>query len=262
LNNATSLGISLLIDVGFIVVVFVRGITPTRKLAALGMGVVATVFDVGVYALYIFLPTSGLTTPLSWVVNSTTFLFVVAWGISRRRNPLWLVGLVPALILSLLLAWAYDSGTFWDALGEGAIWFVGGAAWYAVIGLGCLACWGFDVVGTMSRPAAPAAPQPSVPFASQPSAPFAPAQAFDAPGYRPAAPTNTMAIVALVSGLVFAPLGIVFGHIALSQLKHSGEDGKGLAIAGVVLGYVGTAFFLLALIFYVVLFAALSAGLR
>jgi peptidyl-prolyl cis-trans isomerase B (cyclophilin B) len=70
-----------------------------------------------------------------------------------------------------------------------------------------------------------------------------------------------MAIAALVSALVFAPLGIVFGHIALSQLKHSGEDGKGLAIAGVVLGYVGTAIFLLALIFYVVLLSALSSGL-
>lgn len=253
LNNATALGISLLIDVGFIVVVYVRGITPTRKLAALGMGIVATIFDVGAYALYIFLPTSPLTTPLSWVVNSTTFLFVVAWGISRRRHPLWLVGLIPALILSLLLAWAYDSGTFWDALGEGGIWFLSAASWYAVIGLGCVACWGFDAVGQMSSPPAPVAPQPS--------ASLAPAQAFGPPGYRQAAPTNSMAIAALVSALVFAPLGIVFGHIALSQLKHSGEDGKGLAIAGVVLGYVGTALFVLALVFYVVVLSALSSGL-
>jgi hypothetical protein len=253
LNNATSLGVSLLIDVGFVVVVYLRAITPTRKLAALGAGLVATVVDIGTYALYVFVPTSPLSTALSWLVNSTTFLFVVAWGISRRRHALWLVGLVPALIVSVLLAWAYNSGTFWDALGEGAIWFVSAAAWYAAIGLGCLACWGFDVVGRGSSPAPPAAPQPL--------APFAPAQPFGAPGYRLAAPTNSMAIAALVSALVFAPLGIVFGHIALSQLKHSGEDGKGLAIAGVVIGYVGTALFVLALVFYVVVLSALSSGL-
>lgn len=254
LNNATSLGVSLLIDVGFVVVVYLRAITPTRKPVALGVGIVATVIDIGTYALYIFMPTSPLTTPLSWLANSTAFLFVVAWGISRRRHPLWLVGLGPALIVSVLLAWAYDSGTFWDALGEGAIWFFSAAAWYAVIGLGCVACWGFDVVGPSFSPAAPAAPQLSAPFAS--------AQAFGAPGYHLAAPMNSMAIVALVSSLVFAPLGIVFGHIALSQLKHSREDGKGLAIAGVVIGYVGTAIFVLALIFYVVLLSALSSGFR
>ncbi len=253
LNNATSLGISLLIDVGFVVVVYLRAITPMRKPAALGMGILATVIDIGSYALYIFVPSSSLTTPLSWLVNSTTFLFVVAWGISRRRHPLWLVGLVPALIVSILLAFAYNSGTFWDALGEGAIWFVSAAAWYIVIGLGCMVCWGFDVVGQRFSPAPQVAPQPSVPFP--------PVQAFGAPRYRQAAPTNSMAIAALVSALVFAPLGIVFGHIALSQLKHSGEDGKGLAIAGVVLGYVGTALFLLAVVFYVVLLSALSSGL-
>jgi hypothetical protein len=57
--------------------------------------------------------------------------------------------------------------------------------------------------------------------------------------------TNGMAIAALVSALagltlscgLLAPLGIVFGHIALSQIKRTGENGRGMAIAGLVIGY-------------------------
>ena len=52
--------------------------------------------------------------------------------------------------------------------------------------------------------------------------------------------TNTMAIVALVSSLVFAPLGIIFGHIARGQIKRTGEGGAGLALAGLIIGYVFT----------------------
>ena len=50
------------------------------------------------------------------------------------------------------------------------------------------------------------------------------------PAYPPPRPTNSMAVVALVSALVFAPLGIVFGHIALSQIRRSGEEGHGPAV--------------------------------
>ena len=67
-----------------------------------------------------------------------------------------------------------------------------------------------------------------------------------------------MAIVALVSALVFAPLGIVFGHIALSQIRRSDEDGKGLAIAGLVIGYIFTGLFLLVIGFWLILFVVLA----
>jgi peptidyl-prolyl cis-trans isomerase B (cyclophilin B) len=49
-----------------------------------------------------------------------------------------------------------------------------------------------------------------------------------------------MAIISLVCALLFAPLGIVFGHISLSQIRKTGEEGRGLAIAGLVIGYVIT----------------------
>ncbi|MBN3458861.1 DUF4190 domain-containing protein [Mycobacterium sp. DSM 3803] len=70
--------------------------------------------------------------------------------------------------------------------------------------------------------------------------------------YVPAQRTNGMAVAAFVCPLVLCvlfPLGIIFGHIALSQIARTGEAGKGLAIAGLVISYLTAAvvavFFLL-----------------
>ena len=53
-------------------------------------------------------------------------------------------------------------------------------------------------------------------------------------------PTNGMAIASLICAFLFAPLGIVFGHMSLSQIKRTGEEGHGLAVAGLVISYVVT----------------------
>lgn len=55
-----------------------------------------------------------------------------------------------------------------------------------------------------------------------------------------------MAILSLVFAFVFAPVGIVLGHIAKKQLKQTGEQGDGLATAGLVLSYVFTGLAVLA----------------
>jgi peptidyl-prolyl cis-trans isomerase B (cyclophilin B) len=60
------------------------------------------------------------------------------------------------------------------------------------------------------------------------------------PGYPPPRSTNALAIVSLVCAFLFAPLGIIFGHISLSQIKKTGEEGRGLAIAGLVISYLIT----------------------
>ncbi|MGZ4560875.1 MAG: DUF4333 domain-containing protein [Mycobacteriaceae bacterium] len=52
--------------------------------------------------------------------------------------------------------------------------------------------------------------------------------------------TNTMAILAIVFAFIAAPLGIVFGAIGRSQIRKTGQQGKGLATAGLVLGIVFT----------------------
>lgn len=63
---------------------------------------------------------------------------------------------------------------------------------------------------------------------------------------------NMMAVLALVFAFVFAPLGIVFGFIGRNQIKQTGEQGKGMALAGIILGAV---FLVLSLLLFV---AALS----
>ena len=50
---------------------------------------------------------------------------------------------------------------------------------------------------------------------------------------------NVLAIVSLVTAFFVSLAAIITGHIALNQIKRTGEQGRGLAIAGLVLGYVG-----------------------
>ncbi len=61
----------------------------------------------------------------------------------------------------------------------------------------------------------------------------------------PVAKTNGLAIASLACGLgqfVFGPLAtipaIVLGHVARHQIKRTGEQGAGLALAGLILGWV------------------------
>jgi hypothetical protein len=63
------------------------------------------------------------------------------------------------------------------------------------------------------------------------------------------APTRTsgLAIASLVLGIIWlywigSILAVIFGHVAISQMKKDPQiGGRGLAIAGLVLGYVGVA---------------------
>ncbi|MGH3675110.1 MAG: peptidylprolyl isomerase [Mycobacterium sp.] len=81
-------------------------------------------------------------------------------------------------------------------------------------------------------------------------------------GYPRPRPTNAMAIASLVCAFLFAPLGIVFGHISLSQLKRTGEDGHGLAVAGLVIGYLITVGTAVAVVAVAVLMMALARDLE
>lgn len=80
------------------------------------------------------------------------------------------------------------------------------------------------------------------------------------PGYAVLPPTNTMAILALVLSFVVSVAGIVLGHLALGQIRQTGERGRELAIAGLVIGYVITGFVVLMVIAYVV-FAIVGLGM-
>ena len=71
-----------------------------------------------------------------------------------------------------------------------------------------------------------------------------------APGYAP--PVNTLAIVALVLSFVVSIAGIVCGHLALRQIKETGESGRELALAGLIIGYAFTALAVLAVLAWIV----------
>ena len=105
-------------------------------------------------------------------------------------------------------------------------------------------------------------PPPGQPYYGPPGQPYPPYQRPYGP--HPAAPTNGMAITALVCGVASFVVGITFipaivsGHIAQRQIRQTGERGGGLALAGLILGYVGgTLFFGLVLAVAVI---AVKAG--
>jgi hypothetical protein len=96
-----------------------------------------------------------------------------------------------------------------------------------------------------------------------------PAYGQQMPGYGPPVgyapppqygrPTNTMAILALVMAFVFAPAGLILGIIARKQIARTGEDGDGLALAGIIVGGLITAFFVVMIIFMIIAFAGMSS---
>jgi hypothetical protein len=80
----------------------------------------------------------------------------------------------------------------------------------------------------------------------------------------PVARTNGLAMASLACGLtqfMFGPLtaipAIVFGHVARHQIKRTGEQGAGLALAGLILGW---ATLILGIVLVVGL--AMSAGMH
>lgn len=89
----------------------------------------------------------------------------------------------------------------------------------------------------------------SYPPAPQPGSPQQPAYA---PYPTQQSGTNVLAIISLIGAFVFPLAGVICGHIALSQIKRTGENGRGLAIAGLVIGYVYIAFVVLFVIIAIV----------
>jgi hypothetical protein len=55
---------------------------------------------------------------------------------------------------------------------------------------------------------------------------------------EPASGTNTMAVLGLVFAFLVPVLGVVFSAVGLSQTRRRGQDGRGLAVAGLVVSVV------------------------
>jgi len=62
-----------------------------------------------------------------------------------------------------------------------------------------------------------------------------------------------MAVASMVLGILWlywigSVLALVFGYVAKQQIRERGDAGDGMATAGIVLGWVGVGFFVLAML--------------
>ncbi|MCR2826553.1 DUF4190 domain-containing protein [Microbacterium sp. zg.Y909] len=107
-----------------------------------------------------------------------------------------------------------------------------------------------------SAPAYP--PAPPAPYGQAPygQAPYAGAYGYAQPK------TNLLAILSLVSSILgiigILPIvgsiaGAILGHLALRQIPKSGEKGRGMALAGTIVGWVGIGLVVLLIVLFAVI---------
>lgn len=73
--------------------------------------------------------------------------------------------------------------------------------------------------------------------------------------------TNVLAIVALILAIFFPLIGAILGHVAMGQIKKTGEEGRGLALAAIIIGWVFTGIAVLGIIVWFIAFATVGAAL-
>lgn len=85
----------------------------------------------------------------------------------------------------------------------------------------------------------------------------------------PAPRTNGMATASMILGIVgilfcgaTSILAVIFGHVAHSQIRNTGEGGHGMAIAGLILGYLAVALWLFYWLVVVILWGAAIGSLE
>jgi hypothetical protein len=69
-----------------------------------------------------------------------------------------------------------------------------------------------------------------------------------------------VSLISSIAGIVIIPfvasiVGVITGHMALGQLKSSGEQGRGMALAGTIVGWVGIALSIIGVIVAIVWFS-------
>lgn len=95
-----------------------------------------------------------------------------------------------------------------------------------------------------ATPAPPDAPVPSGTAVPTPAATLEPGfapETYYAPGWQPAPPrVEPLAVASVPAGVVLGPVGIGLGAAGLSRVRSRGTRGRGLAVAGMVVGAVVT----------------------
>ena len=88
----------------------------------------------------------------------------------------------------------------------------------------------------------------SEPFGSSPYGSQTPVRAPAPPGEA-----STLATLSIVFAFVFAPVGVVLGHVALAQIKRRGERGRDRALIGLTLSYLFILFGIVALVVWLII---------
>jgi len=126
------------------------------------------------------------------------------------------------------------------------------------------------------NPQPPYAQQPYAqqPYAQQPYAqqPYGVQPQYSA-GYTPqygapTAPNNSMAVVAMVAGIcgftvvpfIGSIVAVITGHMARKQIRQTDEGGDGMAVAGLVMGWIVIALTVLGTIAFFLFFAAVATS--
>ncbi|MFC3438925.1 cell division protein CrgA [Nocardia seriolae] len=139
-------------------------------------------------------------------------------SVRRRPSPVRMIFLIPLLLgFAWLIAYYFYAGNF--------VFMYRLGAWHFLIGLSLIL---IGVIGAIGARAVVKAPV-----------------AFVGP-YNPQ--TSSLSIVALVLGFVFPFAAIPIGHIARAQIRATGEQGDGLALTGLVLGYLWLTFLIAAVV--------------
>jgi hypothetical protein len=141
-----SLAGTLAIDAYFVAVVAMLTRDRRRRAVAVGLAMLAVPADVSCWVLFVYVldgnvgDYGAIYMPLASV---SVVLSVAAWGVARRRNSVWLVGLLPAVPIVLFAAWVpYQPWAF------SAGWFVRAAVIYGSFALCCAICWGIEAART------------------------------------------------------------------------------------------------------------------
>lgn len=95
----------------------------------------------------------------------------------------------------------------------------------------------------------PGRPAQGTGFFLNPDDPYAPFSQTGGSGNRPSQPAGQgTAIASLIFAFLFAPLGIVLGHVSRAHARRAGQHPPGMATAGLVIGYVIVGFYLMVVI--------------
>ena len=129
--------------------------------------------------------------------------------------------------------------------------------------------FGAQPVGPPPQPVYGPSPYGPAPYGPPAYGPAGYGSPYGAVPFAPRPPTEGLAIGAFVTSLAclvlsFAcyfpilgsPVGAILGHIALRRINETGKEGRGFALAGVIIGWIGTALLVLA----IVLLVALGVG--